>query len=163
MHHNYKLIIVYDNFTKDLLLSSRCYSDVNTIKHHILDSQYTEIYHINFESFKNDDILLIDRLCGNVKHHLYRSYPNYINAMLYKSIFLANQRTKAFFAMAREGRGEKLLKKYIILGFDIIGKCTYQNLNHWVLSTNLEKSYQLMLQQFFINIVFVIKNKFKRI
>ncbi len=145
MISEYYLVVVYDESSNTPLLSARYYFDKSVISNYLNGYVNIESKKINNEcklnlnDFKKAKIFLADRLSGNLSSFIYRHCRNYIFSLFYKEIVSHNKDCKLIL-MARKEKHEKLLKKYLFLGFDVIGSKVHNEKEHWILLTDLKKS-----------------------
>jgi hypothetical protein len=142
MGSEYYLIIVYHKKLNTPLLTARYYFDKSAIAKCLNGDSSSEneksAFHIN--KFKEGEVFLIDRMSGNSNSSTYRQYRNYIHFLFYSEILTHNKDCKLI-AMARREKHEKLLTKYIRLGFNIVGTTIHKEKEHWILVADLKRSW----------------------
>lgn len=144
MKLDYYLIIVYNKKLNIPLLSARYYFDRKLITKTISIESNKNIKqnYLNKEfdlnSFNEGELFLADRLSGNVHNTIYRQHRDYIVSSLYSEIF-SNNKGSSFMLMARKEKNDKLQKKYLNLGFHIIGLKTHNEKGHWIMIKDLKK------------------------
>jgi|GEM_PF-2014404 hypothetical protein len=164
MQTDYFLIVVYHKKTNTPLLTARYYFDKELIAKYIKGEEDKPPV-LNLDTFKHNQIFLIDRMSANNHSETYRHHRNYIHALFYLQLFMHNKNCK-FIAMARKEKYEKLLSKYIRLGLNIVGITKHQGKEHWVLLGDLQKNYNNAKRSTFLNIfsfakIFLFKFKMR--
>lgn len=167
MKSNYSLIIIYCSKTKTPLLSARYYHVSESIieevnYNHITTSSKTDL--LALDQIDKSKLFLCDRLSGNVNEIKYQKKRQYLFALFYSEILRVNK-NKYLILFARSETNERLLTKYIRIGFNIIGKKMHHRKEHWILISDLSKSYDFKwkLVQFFFQLrllQFILKFKF---
>jgi hypothetical protein len=144
MKSEYYLIVVYDELTKTPLLSSRYYFNKSIIanylkgdSHSVVESNdFVEILDLN--NYKDGEIFLADRLSGNISSDVYRKNRNQIFTLFYSEITAYNKNGKLIL-MVRKEKKDKLLSKYVCLGFNVIGSVMHNGREHWVIIGDLKR------------------------
>lgn len=143
MQSNYFLVVVYDKKTNAPLLSSRHYFHKPFIKKQLNGSGKANQHSLNPDIFADGKIFLADRLSGNTANSLYRKYRDYIFFLYYSEILKRNKNCNLIL-MARSEPQEKLLSKYVRIGFNIMGSAEHKGRKHWIVLADLGKSYSYM-------------------
>lgn len=143
MKSEYYLVLVYDAQKNSPLLTARYYYDADTIYKSLKGDNYHHSTMDLSPDFFQRPIFLADRLSANVTNTMYRQFRTYIFTMFYTEIFKHTQNS-SFIIMARKEKGDKLLRKYLALGTEIIGTVMHKGLEHWVLSGEVNRSYTLV-------------------
>lgn len=129
----YQITVIYHRKTKTPLLSSRGVFDREKIIRTIEGERKFETAE---ELELNDqEICLFDRLAGNYNHELYAKFRKLIFAKYYAEIVRLHGK-KTIFLMARSEPKEKLLTKYIRIGFTPIRQTEHNGKLHWVVKMN---------------------------
>lgn len=154
MTSNYFLVIIFCKKTKTPLLSARYFFDIERINRN-LKIQGKSLCEVNdkfkFDQFEEGKLFLSDRLSGNINNEIYQRKRNFLFALFYSEILRVNK-SKSLILFARSEANERLLTKYIRIGFHIIGKTNHHNKVHWILLSDLSKSYGFkwkLVQSFF--------------
>lgn len=139
MSKEYYLIVVFEKSSNTPLLSMRYFYNKSVIKQ-LLMGDSNGIIEENqigkcLNLLKQNDVFLIDRMSANTESKTYRKHRNYINLAILRELMYRTPGQK-FFAMARSIPSEKLLIKYIRMGFSIGGSITHNKVKHWVLFTD---------------------------
>lgn len=138
MRSAYYLIVVYHKKDAVPLLTARYYDDKAMIAHYLANGDLPDS---RLPGHHNENkLFLIDRMSANVHSAVYRRHRNYIQGLFYAE-FLRRNPNRTCIAMARMGKHEKLLAKYVRLGFDIIGTTQHQGKPHWLLAGDLNKNH----------------------
>lgn len=142
MVSDYFLIVVFETKTKTPLLSARYYYHRETISNALKGEMQLEKPQINFstDDYANNELFLSDRLSGNISNSSYRCYRDFIFLLFYSEI-LNHNRHNNLLLMARSELKEKLVAKYLRLGFEKIGFTHHKGKKHWIVFTNLQKGY----------------------
>ena len=141
----YFLVVVYDKISQTPLLSSRYYFDKTVIAKSLQgESQegsdypaYSEL--VNPDHYATDKLFLADRFSGNIHHPIYRKHRSDIHAAFYTEI-QKNNEDCTLILMARKEKHDKLLKKYLSLGFRIVGTIVHKTRVHWVVIADLKNA-----------------------
>ena len=145
MKSEYYLIIVYDKISAIPLLSARYYSNRLVIAKCLEGDPLMESRQIalretlDLNAFKEEGLFLADRLSGNVHSSIYRQYRTQIFSLFYSEILTHNNGRKLVL-MARKEKQEKLLNKYLHLGFSIVGITIHRGKEHWIISADLKNA-----------------------
>ncbi len=162
MKSEYYLVIVYDKISNVPLLSARYYFDKSVIIKYLQGDNNSESTQkdwgetMNLYNFKEGEIFLVDRLSGNISSSVYRKNRKYIYLLFYSEILTRNKNCKIIL-MARRVKYEKLLTKYLHLGFNIVGTKIHNGKEHWILSGDLKKSYSQIKLSIVSNIILMSK------
>lgn len=160
MEEPYSIVVVYNKKTNEVLLSSRCIYDQQWIIKTINGNDQ------NFENqvrnFGSNPFFLSDRLSGNQLHPLYKKYRKYIFAQFYSEL-VKNNPNKNLILMARSEENERLLTKYLRLGFYIIGKTIHNESDNWVVISDLTSSRRYALHSILPFLLFYCKTAKKSI
>jgi hypothetical protein len=122
MQSEYSLLVVYDVNTSEVLLTARYYTYLKS-------------------DFPDDDVFLIDRMSANISSQVYRQYRNRIHVLFYLEL-LRHNRNRRIMAMARSTKDDKLLKKYLGIGLEVVGKRMHQGQEHWILLGDAENYFR---------------------
>lgn len=141
----YFLVLVYHLKTKKPLLSCRYYFDKNAILKAVSGDDKKNGINIEIKD-NNNIVFLADRLSGNTTNNIYKKRREIIFAFFYNEILKLNK-NKTLLLMARSEEQEKLLTKYLRLGFNVIGNTKHKGINHWIVSSQLNKSYSYLFRQ----------------
>lgn len=141
MTDSYYLTVVRDSKTNDTLLTSRHFFTKKVILESLKtdDSNALEWMNFNLKQFKEGDILLADRLAGNIEHPIFQKNRDLIFSLYYWK-FIQQHPGKSLILFARSEPYEPLLAKYIRIGFKLVGCVTHNKTPHWVIITELSKS-----------------------
>lgn len=138
MQSDYYLVVIYDKQLNIPLLTARYYYDKSTIGKSLSGDNNIDTKSIlNIETIQDGHIFLSDRLSGNSNHSEYRRHRQYIFLLFYMEILLRNK-GKQFILMARKEKHDKLLKKYLQIGLQIIGSNIHKGKEHWILLGDVE-------------------------
>jgi hypothetical protein len=143
MKSDYYLVVVYDKRTTIPLLTARYYFEKSLIDKSIKGEENNDNGENNLTkniNWKNGKVFLADRLSGNISSSVYRKYRNYIFSLFYSEIINYNKNCHLIL-MARSEPHEKLLTKYLRLGFNIIGSTIHKGKKHWIVIADLKKAY----------------------
>ena len=141
MTSNYYLIIVYEQLSQTPLLSARYYYDRTIIGKYLKgDLGEPHCSKMNDKTFNilnglNGAIFLADRLSGNIACGLYRKYRNEIFNVFYSEVKKHNL-NKTIILMVRE---KKQVKKYIALGFHLIGEVIHKEIPHSIVVLKIQE------------------------
>lgn len=150
---HYFLVLVYHIKTNTPLLSCRYYFDKSAILKAISGDENKNETDVNFD--KSDNLVfLADRLSGNTNDSVYKKRREIIFAFFYNEI-LKNNNNKTLLLMARSDDKEKLLTKYLRLGFNVIGNTKHKGIKHWIVSSELNESYSFLKRN--INLFLFLK------
>ncbi len=139
MVSEYFLVVVYEELLQIPLLSARYYYDKTIIENYLKgDLGAAPCFMLNKQPFNlvdysDDSILLADRLSGNITHPFYRKYRIEILNAFYSEI-KKNNFNNTIVLMVREN---KQVKKYIALGFQLIGSVIHKGVLHSVIITKI--------------------------
>lgn len=137
MISTYYLIVVYDKIQNIPLLSARYFYDQTLISKTVNNET---VENLNTNQYKEGELFLADRLSGNTEHPVYIRNRNYIFSLFYTEILTKN-RNSSLVLMARKEPEDKLLKKYLRLGFQTIGSIMHNEKDHWIVLMDLKKAY----------------------
>lgn len=158
MEEPYSIVVVYNKKTNEVLLSSRCIYDQQWIVKTINGKEQ------NFENqvrdFGSNPFFLSDRLSGNQSHPLYQKYRKYIFSQFYSEL-VKNNPNKNLILMAKSEENERLLTKYLRLGFYIIGKTIHNESDYWVVISDLTSSRRYALHSILPFLLFYCKTAIK--
>lgn len=87
-----------------------------------------------------NNICFVDRLAGDKKNDVFRKYRNYIFSQIYVKLVSENK-DKLFLTTARSDRYEKLLTKYLRIGFSVMGNIDHDDEKYWILLGGAQKNY----------------------
>ena len=143
MTSEYFLIVVYEKSNNTPLLSLRYFFNKTVIEKLLKGESNAVIEENEVERCLNlldhKDVFLIDRMSANTQSKTYRKYRNYINLVILRELMHRTPGRK-FFAMARSIPSEKLLIKYIRMGFSVGGSIIHNKVKHWVLVTDWDEA-----------------------
>lgn len=167
MLSEYYLTVIYDKRSGAPLLTSRYYFNKQIIDRtlrgdddktpELMQGADKEIF-----EFHEGDLFLADRLSGNISNAVYRRCRAYI-FLLYYSELLKYNRGRKFIIMARKERSEKLLKKYLQLGFEKVGLTKHKNKEHWILISDFKQSYSRLRGSVWLNLILIFRGSLFRI
>lgn len=149
MSEPYQITVVYHRKTKTPLLSSRGIFDrkkiIRTIEgeRKFEPEDELEIY--------NQEICLFDRLAGNSENPLYRKHRDLVFAKFYAEIVRLHGK-KNIFLMARSEPQEKLLTKYIRIGFNPVRQTEHNGKTHWVVKSTYSDFQKLAKRNLWLRI-----------
>jgi hypothetical protein len=162
MKSEYYLVVVYNKKTETLLLSTRYYFDKIIIEKYLEGDSADKSNQTNSTSlristhFEEGKVFLADRFSGNVSSAIYRKYRNYIHLLLYSEIIQRNKNCQLIL-MARRDKQEKLMTKYVRLGFNIVGCVAHKGKLHWILLCDLKRNYTYLKLSMFSNLLLMTK------
>lgn len=136
MVSDYYLVVIYDKKLNTPLLSARYYYNKAIIAKCLTGENSYKVHENISNDLKKEAMFLLDRLSGNIYSSIYRKYRDYIFMLLYTEIFVQNIDSK-FILMARKEKYDKLLKKYLQIGCNIIGENIHKGKEHWILIGNV--------------------------
>ncbi|MGV3609479.1 MAG: hypothetical protein ACO1N0_00925 [Fluviicola sp.] len=125
----FDFIVVKDRKSKIPLLSSRSYTDPSFIRKQ-LHAHDPEDY-LTLLLDPNENYVLLDRLSGNLAHPLFMKMRERIFMNYYIGVLKAYPKHHIIL-MARSSPDERLLTKYLRLGFHIVGKQKHNGVPHWI-------------------------------
>ena len=138
MQSDYYLVVIYNKRLNMPLLTARYYYDKSNISKSLSGDNNIDIKKIlNLETIQDGHIFLSDRLSGNPNSSEYRRHRQYIFLLFYVEILLHNK-GKQFILMARKEKYDKLLKKYLHIGLQVIGSNMHKGKVHWILLGDVE-------------------------
>lgn len=140
LHLPFQFTVVYHSKKNIPILSSR-----NITDDHFLQSMLNE-NSLALPDFEHGNQILCDRLSGNLSHPLFRKYRNVSFAFYYAEIYKRYQQ-KTMFLMARSESSERLLSKYIRVGFYLIGEKLHNGKKHWILRQDVRQLYPKLREQ----------------
>jgi hypothetical protein len=141
----YFLVLVYHKKTKTPLLSCRYYFDKRAILKAISGDQKQNNTNLEI-SENNNEVFLADRLSGNTSNSIYKRNRGVVFGFFYNEI-IKNNRNKNLLLMARSDEQERLLTKYLRIGFNVIGNTKHKGVKHWIVFSELNKSYSFFFRQ----------------
>ncbi|MEO6902056.1 MAG: hypothetical protein ABI315_02780 [Bacteroidia bacterium] len=161
MTSDYYLVIVYHKKSNIPLLSARYYFDKRLIYKYLKGDygQPDSEKSIDLKQYQNGEVFLADRLSGNITNYIYTKHRNYIFSLFYSEVLNRNQNCHLIL-MARSEQQEKLLTKYLRIGFNIIGSTMHYGKKHWVVICDLNKSYSFRKKSM-ISYVNLLLNRFR--
>lgn len=133
----FDFIVVKDRKSKIPLLSSRSYTDQSFIRKQ-LHAHDAEDY-LTLVLDPNENYVLLDRLSGNLAHPLFIKMRERIFMNYYIGVLKAYPKHHIIL-MARSSPDERLLTKYLRLGFHIVGKQKHNGIAHWIVLISGNKS-----------------------
>lgn len=139
MQKHYFLVLVYDTISHTPLLSARYYYDKKVIMNYLKGDSgimptlvfNNKPFHIN--NYADNELLLADRLSGNIPHELYRKNRLSILSCFYNEISQLNK-NNTIILMVRE---TKQMQKYISLGFQLMGSVIHKSIIHYVVISTI--------------------------
>jgi hypothetical protein len=125
----FDFIVVSDRKTKTPLLSSRSYTDQPLIRKQLQTHESTDYLILSLNP--NEKYVLLDRLSAHSKHPLFSKSRKkiFINYYIHVLNFYPKHH---LILMARSEPDERLLTKYLRLGFQIVGKQKHNQVDHWI-------------------------------
>ena len=133
MNSDYYLVVVYDQCLNIPLLTARYYYDKAAIAKCLRgDDSASTINPLEIQKLIESKLFLSDRLSGNVNSPVYRKYRHYIFLLFYLEMLIYNRDSQCIL-MARKEKYDKLMKKYVQIGLNIIGSNTHKGKEHWIL------------------------------
>jgi hypothetical protein len=140
MLSEYFLTLVFDCVSQTPLLSSRYYFDKVLIEKYLKGDHKKNFEFLygggRFEL--NDKLFLADRLSGNFKNELYRKHRSEIFSLYYTAIVRDNPNC-SLVLMVRKDNGDKQLKKYLDLGFNLLGSTWHKGKEHSIIIAETSK------------------------
>lgn len=143
MKSEYYLVVVYDALKNVPLLTARYYFDAGAIRKALKGDSHNTSEVTFSDDFFQRGVFLADRLSANVASATYRQFRNYVYSMFYQEIF-QNTENHSFLIMARKEKGDKLLRKYLSLGTEIVGTLIHKGWEHWVLLGEVNRSFSIV-------------------
>lgn len=167
MLSEYYLTVIYDKRSGVPLLTSRYYFNKQIIERTLrgddnITPEFSSGAHKEISEFREGDLFLADRLSGNVSNSVYRRSRAYIFLLYYSELFKHNPRRK-FIIMARKERSDKLLKKYLQLGFETIGLTKHKGKEHWILKSDFRQSYSRLRGSVWLNLILIFRGSLFKI
>jgi hypothetical protein len=138
-------VVAYDKNSNTPLLSSRYYFDKSVIARCLKGDDDPETKHTGFltaidlNNYADGQLFLADRLSGNIFNSIYRQNRNSIVTLFYSEIVTKNKDC-TLILMARKEKTDKLLKKYLSLGFTIAGSVIHKTKAHWIVIADLKNA-----------------------
>lgn len=126
----FDFIVVRDRTSKTPLLSSRSYTDHSVIRKQLNGHDPGD--YLTLSLLPDEHYVLLDRLSGNLKHSAFVKNRKRIFMSYYIHV-LKSYPKNHIILMARSSPDERLLTKYIRLGFHVIGKQKHNQIAHWIL------------------------------
>ncbi len=147
MRSEYFLTLVFDSISEKPLLSSRYYFDKLLIENFLKgdDNVYSDLIYRGKRFELNDQTFLADRLSGNIKDPLYRVLRGQIFSLYYREIVRNNENCDLLL-MVRKEKGDKQLRKYFELGFNLLGSTTHKGKEHSIILGELSTWQGLSLK-----------------
>ncbi|AEA42504.1 hypothetical protein [Fluviicola taffensis] len=129
LDNSFDFIIVRDRKTKTPLLSSRSYTNQTLIHKQLQAHETTDYLTLSLDS--DEKYVLLDRLSAHSKHSLFSKSRKkiFINYYIHVLNFYPKHH---LILMARSEPDERLLTKYLRLGFQIVGKQKHNQVDHWI-------------------------------
>ncbi len=159
MSEPYQITVIYHRRTKTPLLSSRGIFDrkkiIQTIEGEGKFEPEEEL------EIHNQEICLFDRLAGNVENPLYRKHRDLVFAKFYAEIVRLHGK-KTIFLMARSEPREKLLTKYIRIGFNPVRQTEHNGKTHWVVKSTYTDFQKLAKRNLWLRILVDFTNTFSK-
>ncbi|WP_294678161.1 hypothetical protein [uncultured Fluviicola sp.] len=143
MEAPFDFIVVTDRKSKTPLLSSRSYTNQSVIRKQ-LHAHDPEDY-LTLVLDPDEDYVLLDRLSGNLAHPLFLKMRERIFMNYYIRVLKAYPKHHIIL-MARSSPDERLLTKYLRLGFHIVGKQKHNGVTHWIVLLPGKKSTKALSQ-----------------
>lgn len=125
----FDFIVVRDRKTKTPLLSSRSYTNQQLISKQLQAHETTD--YLTLSLAPDENYVLLDRLSGNSSHPLFTGMRERIFMNYYLRV-LSNYPKHHIILMARSSPDERLLTKYLRLGFHVVGKQKHNQADHWI-------------------------------
>lgn len=132
----FDFIVVTGRTSKTPLLSSRSYTDHSLIRRQLNGHEPGD--YLTLSLLQDEHYVLLDRLSGNLKHALFVKIRQRIFMNYYIHV-LKSYPKHHIILMARSSPDERLLTKYIRLGFHVIGKQKHNQTDHWILLLPLKE------------------------
>lgn len=129
MNNSFDFIVALDRKTKTPLLSSRSYTDQSLIRKQLQATETTDYLTLSF--VPNEKYVLLDRLSGNLSHPLFIKMRQKV-FMIYYIHVLKFYPKHHIILMARSSPDERLVTKYLRLGFHVVGKQKHNQVDHWI-------------------------------
>ncbi len=143
MEAPFDFIVVKDRKSKTPLLSSRSYTNQSVIRKQ-LHAHDPEDY-LTIVLDPDENYVLLDRLSGNLAHPLFLKMRERIFMNYYIRVLKAYPKHHIIL-MARSSKDERLLTKYLRLGFHVIGKQKHNQVDHWILILSAGNRTQVLAQ-----------------
>lgn len=137
----FSFLLVRDSASDSLLLSSRAYTDQSTIQtviSPVIDSDYLLM---TLAPTKN--YVFLDRLVTSAFHPQFLANRSSIFRHFYTMVLQRFQRHDIIL-MARSEPNERLLTKYIRLGFHIVGKKTHNGVLHYIIHLDHVERFKVL-------------------
>ncbi|MDF3027168.1 MAG: hypothetical protein K0S23_1475 [Fluviicola sp.] len=125
----FDFIVVRDRKTKTPLLSSRSYTDQRLISKQLQPHETTD--YLTLSLVPDEPYVFLDRLSGNSAHPLFTNMRQRIFMNYYLRV-LNSYPKHHIILMARSSLDERLLTKYLRLGFHVVGKQKHHQADHWI-------------------------------
>lgn len=139
---DYYLVVVYDSASGTPLLSARyCFDKpfiTKCLRGERTDQPLREL-EINTEAYPAGELFLADRLSGNIASSIYRGHRDVIFNLFYREV-LEHNKQASLILMARKEKKDKLLNKYLRLGFNIVGTTFHKGREHWIVLCDLKNA-----------------------
>lgn len=129
MRASFDFIVVRDRKTKIPLLSSRSYTDQGLISKQLQSHETTD--YLTLSLVPNEQYVFLDRLSGHSVHPLFINMRQRIFMNYYQCV-LNSYPKHHIILMARSSPDERLLTKYLRLGFHVVGKQKHLQVDHWI-------------------------------
>lgn len=128
--------VVYDENTQTPLLSVRYYNDIASIRRYLNGDVSQEHLNTFLSSVYNPrlfekPLFLADRLSGNTASRLYRQLRASVFKLLYAELRQQSQ-MEPLVIMVRDTASNQQLKRYMVLGFRVLGHCVHKTKKHWI-------------------------------
>lgn len=139
----FDFIVVRDRKSKTPLLSSRSYTDHSLILKQLSGHEpgnYLELSLVSSENY-----VLLDRLSANAANPFFAKMRRNIFINYYIRV-LKSYPEHHIILMARSSNDERLLTKYLRLGFHVIGKQKHNQVDHWILILSARNRTQVLAQ-----------------
>lgn len=127
---SFDLIVVREKTTKTPLLSSRSYTDQSLILKQLQAHEPSD--YLNLSLLPNEQYVFLDRLSSNSNHSFFIKMRQRV-FMNYYIYVLKSYPNHNIILMARSSPDERLLTKYLRLGFHVVGKQKHNQTDHWIL------------------------------
>lgn len=150
LHLPFQFTVVYHPNLNIPLLSSRNITD-NQFLQRLLNENTTAL-----SGIESGNQILCDRLSGNLSDPLFRKYRNVSFAFYYAEIY-KRYKQKTMFLMARSESSERLLSKYIRVGFYLIGEKLHNGKKHWILRQDVQQLYPKLREQALLFLIVKLK------
>ena len=126
----FSFIVMLNRKTKTPLLSSRSYTHQALIRQQLAPHESSD--YLTLHLLPNENYVFLDRLSGNSNDPIYTKRRQRIFMNYYIQI-LNQYPDHHIILMARSSPDERLLTKYLRLGFHVVGKQKHNQVDHWVL------------------------------